>query len=143
MTDNPSVESSRPSQAEENELCPGCLTPNAPATHFCTQCGAPLSSFAATGPFESLFAEGHVYRQTVEQPVSLLVVVGVCLIFGMISMVGLSLAFSSLHAGTLTGLLPGLFFIGIAVAVIAKSISNYSRKTRLVTATDDRERAES
>src|SRR3954464_10914584 len=61
-------EQSNPEVAEEKQLCANCMFPNYPEAHFCAKCGAPLSSYASTGPFESLFAEGHVYRQATEQP---------------------------------------------------------------------------
>ena len=55
---------------------------------FCAKCGAPMSSYAATSPFESLFAEGHVYRQAAERPRSFVVVLGIWIIFGMMAMAG-------------------------------------------------------
>ena len=74
-----------PEENEENELCLGCMFPNDPASHFCAKCGAPMTSYAATGPFESLFAEGHAYRQAAEQPRSVIVVLGVWLLFGLMA----------------------------------------------------------
>src|SRR3954464_15103851 len=75
-------EQSNPEVAEEKQLCANCMFPNYPEAHFCAKCGAPLSSYASTGPFESLFAEGHIYRQATEQPRKLVVVFGIWLIFG-------------------------------------------------------------
>ena len=71
-----------PEELSEKELCLGCLFPNEAGANFCAKCGAPLTSYASTGPFESLFAEGHVYRQAVNQPRRLIVVLGVWVIFG-------------------------------------------------------------
>jgi hypothetical protein len=51
------------SEQAELELCISCLQPNSPGTHFCRHCGTPLTSYAATGPFESIFAEGDFVRK--------------------------------------------------------------------------------
>ena len=48
---------------------------------FCAGCGAPLTSFASTQPFERTLAEGFAYRQAVESPRKLIVVAGIWLIF--------------------------------------------------------------
>jgi hypothetical protein len=50
---------------EETELCISCLKPNAPGTTFCAHCGTPLTSYAATGPFESMLAEGDLWRKAI------------------------------------------------------------------------------
>jgi hypothetical protein len=50
-------------EGEESELCISCLKPNVPGTHFCRHCGTPLTSYAATAPFESIFAEGDMWRK--------------------------------------------------------------------------------
>src|SRR3954451_837470 len=68
-------------ESEEKQLCLSCMAPNEPTAHFCAKCGAPLSSYASTGPFESLFSEGAVYRQAAERPRSFIVVLGIWLIF--------------------------------------------------------------
>lgn len=57
-----SAESREP---EELEICISCAHPNSPGTHFCEHCRTPLSSYAATGPFECLFAEGDLWRKAV------------------------------------------------------------------------------
>lgn len=67
---------------EERELCLVCLEPNEPGTNFCWNCRAPLSSYAAIGPFESIFAEGFIYRAAVERPSRLIVVIGLWVLFG-------------------------------------------------------------
>jgi hypothetical protein len=64
------------------------MTPNEPSAHFCVKCGAPLTSYAATAPFESQFAQGHAFRQAAEQPRKLIVVLGVWMIFGPIALAG-------------------------------------------------------
>jgi predicted amidophosphoribosyltransferase len=50
---------------EELEVCISCLQTNSPGTHFCAHCGTPLTSYAATGPFESIFAEGDFLRKAI------------------------------------------------------------------------------
>ena len=47
------------------EICISCLQTNSPGEHFCTHCGTPLTSYAATGPFESIFAEGDFIRKAI------------------------------------------------------------------------------
>ena len=72
-SDSPSAEGG---QEREEELCMRCMAANIPGSHFCRPCGAPMSSYAATGPYESLFAEGHLYGTAAEQPRRLVVVLG-------------------------------------------------------------------
>lgn len=51
---------------DESELCISCLKPNPPGTTFCSHCGTPLTPYAATGPFESMFAEGDFWRKAIK-----------------------------------------------------------------------------
>jgi hypothetical protein len=63
-----STPSSGQNEAEaELEVCISCLKTNPPGTSFCRHCGTPLTSYAATAPFESLFAEGDFWRKAVRQ----------------------------------------------------------------------------
>lgn len=48
----------------ETELCISCLHGNVPGTHFCPHCGAPLTSYATTGPLEHAFAFGDFFRKS-------------------------------------------------------------------------------
>jgi len=50
-------------ETKELELCISCLKTNTPGTHFCNHCGTPLTSYAATAPFESILAEGDMWRK--------------------------------------------------------------------------------
>ena len=64
---------------QELELCISCLKPNVPGTHFCRHCATPLTSYAATGPFESIFAEGDLWRKAASRgrwagPIRLLII---------------------------------------------------------------------
>jgi len=48
---------------QDLEICISCLNTNVPGRDFCRHCGTPLTSYAATGPFESIFAEGDMWRK--------------------------------------------------------------------------------
>ena len=114
-----------PSTEEEHELCPQCLTGNIPGTHFCRDCGSPLSSHAAFGPFEHLFAEGHIYRRATEQPRKLIVVAGIWLLFGPTAFSSAFLGFSEWQQGSRLG--PGLMglLLPVSLILIIKSTANY------------------
>ncbi len=68
-------------QAEPPALCPNCCKGNAVAGHFCTRCGAPLSSMATMDPLWSVWAEGYMVRKAVHRPRSWMTLVGMWLIF--------------------------------------------------------------
>jgi uncharacterized paraquat-inducible protein A len=115
-------------EADEKQLCVNCMAPNIPAAHFCIKCGAPLSSYASTGPFESIFAEGSVYRQAAERPRKLIVVLGVWLIFGSGALLGLFIIGISLASGLRSSII--VFLAGCAVLLfsllmICKTTWNY------------------
>jgi hypothetical protein len=59
---NPPVQDSE----QETETCFSCLGTNTPGTHFCKHCGTPLTSYAASGPFEHLFAFGNFIRKATQ-----------------------------------------------------------------------------
>lgn len=67
MKNTHTVTSANGQEAQELEICISCLKTNAPGTHFCEHCGTPLTSYAATGPFESIFAEGDMWRKAASQ----------------------------------------------------------------------------
>src|SRR5207249_693822 len=87
-------------EGEEKALCTSCMAPNEPSAHFCASCGSPMSPYAATGPFESVLAEGHVYRQAAERPRSIIVVLGIWLTFGMIAVAGAMMLYSIMAPAT-------------------------------------------
>ena len=124
-----------PQDGEEQELCTQCMACNPPGSHFCRECGAPLSSYAATGPFESLFAEGHLYRRAVEQPQRLVVVLGIWLIFGLMASGGALLLATSWNPVNFPGVLTGIGMLAISVVLIARTTRNYIE--RRVTKNDD------
>ena len=106
------------------------MFPNEPSANFCAKCGAPITSYAATGPFESLFAEGHVYRQAVEKPRRFVVVLGIWIIFGMMALAGGVLLFIG---GELGGpyAVAGIFFLVISLLMIWKSTRSYSARIKV------------
>ena len=118
-----------PADSNEKQLCVSCIFPNEPAVHFCAKCGAPMSSYAATGPFESLFAEGHVYRQAAERPRSFVVVLGIWLIFGMMALVGVALLFIGREVG-IQYVVVGAFLLPISVVMIWKTTRSYLARPR-------------
>jgi hypothetical protein len=117
---------------EERELCRTCLTPNAPGATFCRDCGAPLSGYAATGPFESLLAEGHVYRSAVERPQKLIVLLGMWVIFGSAALVGLALLVLARHdLSPLAFTIGGMIVVG-AVIILWRTTRNFMRARSVV-----------
>jgi hypothetical protein len=115
---------------EERELCRTCLTPNPPGAAFCRDCGAPLSSYASTAPFESVFAEGHVYRSAVERPHKPVVLAGVWLQFGGIGLVGaITLYFGLTSAGPLE-MLMGIVILAVSATVLCRATWNYFKQRR-------------
>ena len=111
-------------EGEEKALCTSCMAPNEPSAHFCAKCGAPMSPYAATGPFESVFAEGHVYRQAAEKPRSLIVVLGIWLVFGMIAVGGAMMLFLGREDG-IEYVIMGAFLLPVALVMIWKTTRNY------------------
>jgi hypothetical protein len=118
-----------PADSDEKQLCVSCMFPNQPAAHFCAKCGAPLSSYASTGPFEHLFAEGHVYRQATERPHNLVVVLGVWLIFGVTALAGAALLFIGREDG-IQYVVVGAFFLPISLVMIWKTTRSYLARPR-------------
>jgi hypothetical protein len=88
---------------------------------LCAKCGAPLSSYAATGPFEHLLAEGHVYRQAAEGPRKFIVVLGVWIIFGAIGLTGIMFV----GLGGFGFAVFGSLLMAVAIVMIAKTTWNY------------------
>jgi hypothetical protein len=119
-----------PAESEEKQLCVSCMFPNAPLAHFCTKCGAPMSSYAATGPFESLFAEGHVYRQAAERPRSLVVVLGIWIIFGAMALAGVAMLFLGREVGV-QYVVGGAFVLPVSLVIIWKTTRSYFTRPRV------------
>ncbi len=66
----------------EQMLCPHCMEPTDPISHFCQSCGGPVSQHATIDPLGQIYAQGHAYRNSTGRPTRLLTVIGVWLIFG-------------------------------------------------------------
>jgi hypothetical protein len=111
-------------ETEEKQVCVSCLALNDTAAHFCTKCGASLSSYASTGPFEHLSAEGNIYRQAAKRPQKLVVVLGVWFIFGMTALTGISLILIGWGQG-FGYLVIGAFMFPVSVIMIWKTTRNY------------------
>jgi ribosomal protein L40E len=111
-------------ELEEVQLCISCMAPNDPTAHFCAECGAPLSSYASTGPFESLFARGVVYRQAAESPRKPIVVLGVWLIFGPVAVAGGSFIAGG-HGDRWMFAVTGVVMLAFSAAIIARTTWNY------------------
>jgi ribosomal protein L40E len=116
-------------EADEKQLCVGCMAPNETSAHFCAKCGAPLSSYAATGPLEHVFAEGHLYRQAADRPASLIVVLGIWMIFGVMALAGVTLILLSGGMGIQERVL-GAFILVISVLLIWKTTHNYCARKK-------------
>lgn len=69
-----------PSGEEEAEgdqpICPNCLDPYPEGVHFCATCAAPLTFFAGTGGYESIYARTWIIGKAAHQPQRRLHVVG-------------------------------------------------------------------
>lgn len=114
-------------EPEEKQLCVSCMAPNEPSAHFCAKCGAPLTSYASTGPFESLFSEGAVYRQAAERPRSFIVVLGIWLIFGAIASAGVVMIAIGRDSG-LGFTVVGVLTLVISLVMIGKTTKNFFAK---------------
>ena len=115
-------------EPEGQELCVSCLSPNEPGTIFCAKCGAPLSSIAAMAPFLNIHAEGFIYRNAAERPRSLVVVLGVWLLFICMGGAGAAMMFtagSDLNPETVQFLLIGPFLFLASIVIIWRTTSNY------------------
>lgn len=77
-------------------ICLGCAKPNPEGIHFCSECGAPLTSFATTSPFEGTLARGYAYHQAVTGRPRLIVLAGVWLTMFPAAFVGFILVLGSL-----------------------------------------------
>lgn len=123
-----------PDGSDPKPLCLSCLVPNDPLAHFCANCGAPLTSYAATGPIEHLFAEGHVYRQATERPKNLIVVLGIWIIFGSMALTGGAMLF--LSGDATVGYAFGAFLVPISLIIIWKTTRNYLARRQPDTASE-------
>lgn len=113
-------------EAEESQLCLCCLAPNPAQGHFCVRCGAPLSAYAATAPFESAYAEGFVIRKAVETPAKGVVFAGTLAFASMFAVLGL-VALTDSKPGFSPEFLTGLAALGFAAALGGRALVNRRR----------------
>lgn len=66
-------------EPELNLVCPSCTGWCEEDAHFCPHCRAPLTSYAATAPYERIFAEAALLRRAVNSPAKPIVLIGVWL----------------------------------------------------------------
>lgn len=121
-------------------LCISCATPNDPVANFCQHCGAPMTSYASTGPFESLFSEGRAYREAADHPRSPVVLLGVWLLFGVMFLGGLLLTTPAVKGDFLLAI-PGALLMGVSLMMLVKTTRNYiaGRKQMPVRESDSNE----
>jgi len=70
------------SPQEHKIICVSCGFGNYPTAHFCVECEAPLTAHAVVDPFDTIKTTGWAYRKSQDKPRSLVVVIGIWLIFG-------------------------------------------------------------
>jgi hypothetical protein len=131
MTEHIESEHDDDEESAEQALCPQCMTDNVPNSPFCSKCGAPLTSYAATGPFERLFAEGYVYRRAAEHPNGLIVVLGMWLIFGSAAIAGISVTIISWQMGDTFSVFPGILLTIFSAVLVGKTTKNYLKRRML------------
>ncbi|MBL7220340.1 MAG: hypothetical protein ISS69_09520 [Phycisphaerae bacterium] len=62
-------------------LCPSCLAPAEPRQHFCSECGAPLTSHAEIDPLGRIYSMGDTFRKAAASPRRRIVLIGMWCIF--------------------------------------------------------------
>jgi len=87
-----------------------------------------MTSYAATGPFEHIFAEGHVYRQAAERPRSFIVVLGIWIIFGVMALAGAGMLFIGRETG-IQYVVIGAVILPLSLLMIWKTTRNYIKRT--------------
>lgn len=58
-------------QTDATAICPNCCRPLQPSRHFCRHCRTPVTGYAATGPLESILAQGELFRRSVSHPTTI------------------------------------------------------------------------
>lgn len=103
------------------QLCRSCAALNEPNADFCIKCGAPLSWYSTIGPFETIFAQGFIYREAAEHPRHFIAVLGIWLIFLPQAMAGIGMV--RLHSLFWSSIGVGMIFI--SVGIIGRTTWNY------------------
>jgi hypothetical protein len=58
----------RPPRSARHPLCCNCLVPYIEGAHFCPTCARPLTWFACTGSYETIYAEAWLFGKAASQP---------------------------------------------------------------------------
>jgi hypothetical protein len=111
------------------DLCIVCLEELYDGCMQCSKCAAPVIPEAAFTPWESIFAEGFIYRRAVEMPQSLTVVIGIGFLFSVNLLVGLSTLYGGISdSERLYQSLLGTFDVSVGAAAIWQCLKNYRNR---------------
>ena len=69
------------SPQDDKVVCLSCGCANYPRAHFCIECDAPMSAHAVNDAFHTIKSTGWAYRRAQQSPRSLVIVVGIWLLF--------------------------------------------------------------
>lgn len=111
----------------ERIVCPRCLFSNDPDVPFCKECGAPIGMVSTIDPIQRIHSEGFCYRSAVDGPPSLIVLIGIWLIFLPV-VVGVPI----LTFGDWNGA-PGIFLLPMGIfgaVIIFRTTKNYFQKSK-------------
>jgi hypothetical protein len=141
----------------EIPLCPHCAAPFREGEHFCDRCGCPVTFQAVSMPYESILARGFAWREGSRNPQSLIVLVGMWVLFApalVVSVIGFLALLASFRefdwrpyprTNFLMALLCLAFVGGMATIsglLLYKTTRNYLRLRRVAEETDSEEDAE-
>lgn len=107
-------------------MCTSCLAPNDARANFCSKCGAPLTAYAAIGPFESLLAQGYAVRQAAERPRRPIVLLGIWLVFGPVALVGALMLLNPYPSNGGQWIPAGLMMV-LSLAILTKTTWSFLR----------------
>jgi hypothetical protein len=108
-------------------VCPKCILRNDPQAAFCADCGAPIGMVANVDPIQHILAEGFGYRSAVDGPPSLIVLIGVWLLFAPMIIWLPYFAFWGGYATRVERAFHGFFFVAFVV-ILYRATRNYRRK---------------
>jgi hypothetical protein len=121
MNPNEPEQTSPKSKSEGKQLCKSCAALNEPEADFCIKCGAPLSAYSTMGPYETIFAQGFIYREAAQRPRRFIVVLGIWLIFLPQAVTG----FMMIGSGSLVWAIIGGAMIFVSLGIIGRTTSNF------------------
>lgn len=97
-------------------LCSGCARPVPQERHFCPHCGAPMSFYATTAPYERVLSEGYAWRRAASRP-NLIIVIGMWLIWSPTLAFCLFVPFMGFYSFATPADLGGQSFKDITIAI--------------------------